>query len=359
MDNLNDKMMAPAKATISQGMVVQTYCNSVLAQPPVDFSGFSGLSSYQTDINAGLITAQTHANNYLGVIQPSIINNLGNISNYYALLSALPVALPAGSSEAAWIANLQAVQAQISSYQQSCGLITTDLTTLNSNLGTDSGSFNSTVTKLNAAVSGDNGVLTKINDNINSIDKSIGGCIAGTALSGLAIAGGVFMIAVGGITDFVTAGASTPLVIGGVAVLAAGIGGEVASAITLNNLYNKKSDLLKQKSTLISEVNLASGISSGYLQFAAQATNAMQAVTQMDNAWQSLGSDLGNMAQDLQKGILAPDVLRTLFLTASNNLIPTINTDITLIKFQIEGIRESNSGNVNLGDYVTNLAKAA
>ena len=125
----------------------------------------------------------------------------------------------------------------------------------------------------------------------------------------------------------------------------------------LNNLYNQKSDLLKQKSTLISEVNLALGISSGYLQFAAQATNAMQALIQMNNAWQSLGSDLSSMIQDLQNGNLAPDVLRNLLLTASNNLIPTINTDITLIKSQMEGIYESNSGNENLGDYVTNLAK--
>jgi hypothetical protein len=303
------------------------------------------------------VTAQTHANNYLGVIQPSIINNLGNISNYYTFLSALPMALPGGSTESAWITYLQALQAQISSYQQSFGLITTNLTTLNSNLGTDSGSFNSTVAKLNAAVSGDNGVLTTINDDLNSIDKSIGGCIAGTASSGLAIAGGGFMIAVGGITDFVIAGASTPLVIGGVAVLTVGIGGEVALATTLNNLYNQKSDLLKQKSTLISEVNLALGISSGYLQFAAQVTNAMQAIIQMNNAWQSLGSDLSNMIQDLQNGNLAPDVLRNLLLTASNNLIPTINTDITLIKSQMEGIYESNSGNENLGDYVTNLAK--
>ena len=43
----------------------------------------------------------------------------------------------------------------------------------------------------------------------------IDGLIAGAALSGLAIVGGVFVAAVGGIAEFVTAGTSTVLVIAG------------------------------------------------------------------------------------------------------------------------------------------------
>jgi hypothetical protein len=359
MDNIQDTTLSPAKGSISQGLVVQSYCNSVLAQPSVDFTGFTGLSSYQTDINNGLVTAQGHANNYLSVIQPSIITNLSSISNYYALLGALPVALPAGTSVADWISNLNAVQSQIASYQSACQGIVTNLTNFDISLGADAAFFASNVSKLNSAVNGDNGVLDTINDNLSTVDKEIAGCIAGTALSGLAILGGVFMIAVGGITDFITAGASTPLVMGGVAVLAIGIAGEVASAITLKNFYDQKASLLTQKSNLIAEVNLATGISSGYNQLSMQVKNAMTAVTQMSSAWTSLGADMGNMVTDLQKGIMAPDVLRTLFLTASNNLIPTVNTDITLIKSQMEGVRAVNAGSENLGDYVMSVVKAA
>jgi hypothetical protein len=111
MNPITDNTMTPAKSTISQGMIVQAYCNSVLAQPKVDFSGFTGLLSYQTDINNGLTTAQTHANHYLTTIQPNIITNLSNILNYYALLRSLSIVLPAGTTKAVWIANLQAVQA--------------------------------------------------------------------------------------------------------------------------------------------------------------------------------------------------------------------------------------------------------
>jgi uncharacterized protein YukE len=229
---------------------------------------------------------------------------------------------------------------------------------LNSNLATETALFKSTVTKLNSAVNRNNGVLATINDNIGSIDKSIAGYNTDRALNGLAIPGGVFMIAVGKITDFVTAGASTPLVVGGVAVLAAGIGGEVASAETLKNLYEEKSGLLQQRSTLTAEVNLASGICSGYKQLATQVTSAMQAVTQMNNAWQSLGSNIGNMLQQLQRGIVSPDVLRGLFLDASNNLIPAITSDISIIKRQMKEIKYLNSGSVKLRDYVLSIAKA-
>lgn len=354
-----DPTMTPAKAQTSQGLVLQTYCNSVLQQAQVNFSGFPNLAQYQSDVNTGLLTAQAHANDYLNTIQPSIITNISNISNYYQMFNAVPVACPPGTSVSQWVSMLQALQTQASTYESVSSGIVNSLTTLNTNLGNDSGSFSTTVSNLNAAVNGDNGVLQGLSSNLKTIDSQIAGAIAGTALSALAIVGGGFMIAVGGITDFVTAGASTPLVIGGVAVLAAGIGGEVASAITLNNLYNEKSKLLQQQSSLTSEVNLALGISGAYKQLTDQAGSAMTAATQMKNAWGSIGSDLGNMAYDLQKGISSTDAMRTLFLTAANGMVPAVLTDIQTIKAQMSGVQSSNSGSQPLGAYVLNLAQAA
>lgn len=349
--------MAAAKTQTSQGIVLQGYCNSVLLQPKVDFTGFTNLLAFQNDINSGLLTAQGHASNYLNVIQPEIITNLSNINNYYQLMKAIPVACPAGSSVDAWLNALTAIKTQADTYQTASLGIVTDLSTLNTNLGTDTGAFSSTVSKLNAAVNGDNGVLHDISDEISSVDQKIAACIAGTALSALAIVGGGLMIAVGGIAGFVTAGASTPLVLGGVAVLALGVGGEVASAVMLNGFYNQKAGLLQQKSKLTSEVNLAMGVSSAYDQLANQAKSAMDASTQMKNAWSSMASDLGNMSTDLQNGITNPDVLRTLFLTAAQNLVPTIMTDISTIKAQMAGVTVSQSGSTDLGTYIQSIAQ--
>lgn len=348
-----------AKAQVSQAIVLQGYCNSVLEQAPVDFTGFNNLTKYQTQINTGLTTAKGHANTYLNTIQPSIITNLSNIDNYYQLYKAVPVALPTGSTEKQWLDTLEGIQKQAIAYQAATDGIVTSLGTLNTNLGTDVGSFSTTVSNLNAAVNGDNGVLSGLDSDLGKIDGQIAGAIAGTALSALAIVGGVAMIAVGGITDFVTAGASTPLVIGGVAVLAVGIGGEVASAITLKNLYNEKAHLLQQKSTLTSEVNLALGIKGAYGQLKDQGTSAITASTQMKNAWSSLGADIGTLANDLKSGAHSTDSLRTLFLTAANNTVPTILSDISTIKAQMTGVKLKDSGSENLGIYVEQLAKNA
>lgn len=94
------------KLQSSQALIIQTYANSVNEQPAVDFSGDPSLKTYQDQINSGLTTAQNHANNYLNVIQPSIIENIANIANianignYYALNNAVANTLPEGSTDA-------------------------------------------------------------------------------------------------------------------------------------------------------------------------------------------------------------------------------------------------------------------
>lgn len=353
---ITDPTLGPSKQLLSQGLILQTYCNSVLIQPSVDFTGFDNLTKYQTGINDGLATAKLHATDYLNNIQPSIVSNISNIGNYYQIYNAVPAACPSGSTVDTWLNVLRTLQTQATTYQATSQGIVTSLGTLNSNLGTDTASFATTVSNLNAAVNGDQGVMQSISDNINTIDGQIAGCIAGTALSALAIVGGGFMIAVGGIAEFVTAGTSTALVLGGVAVVATGIGGEVASAVTLSNLYKEKAGMLQQKAVLTSEVNLSLGISSSYSQLKDQGVASMNAATQMQNAWTSLSSDLGNMASDLQKGILSTDTLRTLWLNGANNLVPTILTDISTIKAQMAGVSVANAGSQDLGTYVLEQA---
>ena len=268
------------------------------------------------------------------------------------------MAMPPGSTVAQWLNTLGALQEQATSYQQSAGTILTQLNTFHAGLNADTANFTTYVSQLNAAVNGDNGVLAGISDELGSIQSKIDGAIAGIVLSGLAIVGGVFMTAVGGIADFVTAGTSTPLVVGGIAIIAAGVGGEVASAIVLKNLNDEKASLLQQKSTLTSEVNLATGMSTSIGSLKDQAAAAVQAATQMENAWNSLSSDLGNLSSDLQNGITSTDAIRTMFLTAANSITQTVIADTNTIKQQMSGVNASVApANTNFGDYVVQLAK--
>ena len=326
------------KTQSSQALTIQNYANSVTEQPNVDFSGLPTLGKYEASINSGLKTAQTHANTYLNVIQPSIITNIANISNYYALHNAVATTLPAGSTQAEWIQALTALEDQSKTYQIAANGVVAQLISLHSDLTTDSADFTTVVTELNAAVNGDNGVLDSVNSQLSTIQGQIDGAIAGTVLSGIAIAGGVFMIAVGAVTDFVTAGASTPLVLGGIAVVAAGVGGEVAAAVTLENLNNEKAKLLTEEANLTAEVKLATSISGGYQSLSGQVGNAVKAASGMQNAWEALSADLGSMINDLNQGIKSTGEIQTIFLTAANTTIQTVLTDTQTIKAQMAGV---------------------
>lgn len=322
----------------SLALIIQAYANSVDEQPNVDFSGEPHLATYQTQINTGLATAQDHANNYLNTIQPNIIQNVANIGNYYALHNAVATTLPEGSTEAQWVESLSALQAESSKYQKDANGVVTSLKNLHQNLTTDAASFAKTVSDLNTAVNGDNGILASDEKELSSIQGEIDGAIAGIVTSGLAIVGGGVMIAVGGIADFVTAGTTTTLVVGGIGVVIAGVGGEVASAITLNNLNDNKAKLLTEESTLKAEVKLSTGISSSYKSLSSNLNDAVGAASQMENAWNFLSSDLGNMIRDLNNGIMSVGQIRTIFLTAANTEIQTVITDINTIKFQMAGV---------------------
>ncbi|MCU7879993.1 MAG: alpha-helical pore-forming toxin family protein [Candidatus Thiodiazotropha sp. (ex Lucinoma aequizonata)] len=358
---------AGTQSQCSQALLIQLYCNSILQQPKVNFSGFKDslngikLIAIGEDINVALATAQQHANEYLNAIQPKIITNVSNIENYFNLHKAVAVTLAPGSSTQQWITTLNAMKTASSKYQSEAEDVAVSLQTLHSDLSTDSASFTEQVSKLNALVKGSQGILHAMNSQLDSIQSKIDACIAGIVLSGLAIMGGVFIIAVGGVVGFVTAGASTPLVLGGIALCAAGIGGEVASAVTLEKLYSTKATLLTQKADLNAEVKLATSIGSAYNNFNTQVKVGVTASTQMINAWRFLSSDLGNLADDLDKGVKSAGDIRTLYLKAANSVISGkngIDTDINTIKHQMTGVQSKVAPEgVHIGDFINQLAK--
>ena len=354
------KVSGANKGQSSQAILIQTYANSVLEQPNVNFSGFKTLEKLQNEINTGLGTAQAHAHTYLNTIQPAIISNIANIENYYALHNAVASTLPPGSTEKQWIEVLTTLKTESAKYEADANTVVVMITGLHDNLTTDAAAFAKIVAELNAAVKGDGGVLDSINDELGSIQSKIDGAIAGIALSGLAIMGGVFMIAVGGIADFVTAGASTPLVVAGIAVVAAGIGGEVASALTLKSLNDEKANLLQQKSTLKAEVQLATGIGTAYQSLGGQVKRAVAAATDMKNAWSFLGSDLDTLVSDLDKGITNVGKVRELFLTAADKEVGTVIKDISVIKNQMRNtIMVPVPAGTTVGDAIVEAARKA
>ena len=336
--NVAKEINTANKKQCAQALIIQAYANSVNEQSMVDFSGLKQLANYQKQINSGLDTAQIHANNYLNVIQPTIIANIANISNYYALHNAVATTLPEGSTEKQWIEALTALENQAKAYQTNANGVLNLLRTLNKSLTTDAENFATVVTKLNGAVNGDNGVLTTITDELSTIQSQIDGAIAGVALSGLTILGGGIMVFVGLVAEIPTGGISSLLVLGGIGVIALGIAGEVASSISLENLNDEKAGLITKEANLTEEVKLAAALLSGYHSLSFQVRRAITASTSMSNAWHSLSDDLGSLIKDLNSGIKASDYMRKLFTTTAAAVVKTVIEDVRIIKTQMAGV---------------------
>jgi non-hemolytic enterotoxin B/C len=325
-------------AQTSQALIVQTYCNCVNEQPQVDFSKDPALATYQTQINAGLATAQDHANNYLNNIQPAIIQNITNIGNYYAINNAVATSLPADATEDQWIEALTTLQNQCANYERTAQGVVDSLASLNSALTSDSSAFATIVSNLNTAVNGDDGALSQDDSELTSIQGKIDGAIAGIVASAVAVVGGAIMIFVGAVATFATAGAASGLVIGGIGVLAGGLGGETGSAFALASFNNQKASLLADESRLNAEVKLALGVSNSYQSLQNQVSAAVTAATQMKSAWSFLSGDLAGMASDLQQGTTTTGVVQTAMLSAANTVAKTVLTDIATIKTQMAGV---------------------
>ncbi|MEM7303605.1 MAG: HBL/NHE enterotoxin family protein [Pseudomonadota bacterium] len=349
------------KGQIGHALYVEHYSNSILEQPLVALGKFKNLKDDQAAINKGLNAAKDHANDYLKHIEPAMIKNATAIENYFSLHQAVQTTLPAGSTKKQWLDALSALRDESNGYKSDAHTVATKLDTLHDNVAKDSVALNDAVHKFNVVVKGDNGILDSLGDDIDDIQSKIDGEIAGAVIAGLAIAGGAFMIAVGGISEFVTAGTSTALVAGGVAIVAAGSAGEKAAVDALKGLYDQKNTLVQEKSDLEAEVKFTQGINKSFSSLASKAAQSVTYATQMHSAWTGLEDNLVQMIADLDKGIKSVDTLQKLFLTATNTEIGKVSKELDIIKQQLAGVTmlpipQGKLLQQTLGDYSAKLA---
>lgn len=355
----------PNSDQAAAGLIVQSYCNTILQQPKVDFSSLSGnanwtkLKALQDSINGHLTLAQQHASDYLNGTQKKIITNITNIDNYFTLQHAM-ASIPADTSVSTWKSAIQAVINQCGGYQANANQIQSELSKFAQDLSNDSAGFAADINNLNELVDGDNGLLHSLSDQVSDIKSKIDGCIAGIAVSGLLIVGGVFMAVVGAVADFVTAGTSTPLVAGGIAIAAAGVGGMTASCIIMSKLSGELGDLYTQQSQLTNEVKLATNVSSIYDSLKTQCNSAATAATSMSNAWGLLAGDLSSIQSDLGNTLTVPVLYSTWVAAAQDVAKNGVQQDIKAIKTQMTGVQNIVlPPGTTVQQYYANLAKPA
>jgi non-hemolytic enterotoxin B/C len=322
----------------SQALIVQAHALSVLQQPLIDVAGFDTLKPIGTNINDRLTISKNHSNHYLDVLLPKMITTVTDIDAYVNVQNALAGALNPQAPKSEAVTLLRAAQEATQDYKRRANELVLDLGEFRGMLSEDASAFSKHASELQVAINGDAGVLKDIDNQLADIDGKIAGAITGVVLSGLAMVGGAFMIAVGSIASFVTAGTSTPLVVAGVAVLTAGIGGEVASAITLATLLDLKAEQFRKQAHLKEEVKLATGLSTGMRTLFESASASATATQEMANAWTLMENHLGNLASNIERGVTGSDAVRGLFQRAAQGDAKNVQNDVQIIYGQLAGI---------------------
>jgi non-hemolytic enterotoxin B/C len=353
-----------AKEQSSQVLIIRSYCLSITRQPKVNFSEMAGrtggdkIIAIGKEINKTLELAQAHANEYMDVTEAMIVRNYKSINSYWSLQQVVPVALPKGSTEAQWLKTLTTLAEQAKKQEEQATLVGKALGDLRTKLGDDSSSMKELVLKLNALVEGNEGAIAGFQDDIDDIQSKIDGCIAGIVASGLAIVGGMFMIAIGSVATLVTGGTSGTLVAGGVAVVLGGVGGTIAASLTLKSLSDAKSKAMTSKADLEANVKLAQGVASSFDGYATGCNRAQEAAQQMKTAWEGLGGNLQAIHDQVKNGVVNEDAVRDMFLLAANETVKGAKKDLDLIGSQLTGAPnlEAPVGTL-IGDYQFELTK--
>lgn len=323
---------------MSQGLILQTYFNSVLQQPKINLRGVESMKALEIQINKELGDASVTANYYLNTLQSEIINNSASFQSFLALNAAVSTALPQGATTEQWIRTLQAVADEAIGYQKQSETTRNNIMEVHGKIAYQSQFLSETVSEFNVAVKGDNGLLDSVNQGIADLNRQVAGIISSIVLGALLTAAGAIVTAIGAISNFVTAGTSTSLVVGGVALMTAGAATAGGTAYALSDAYRAQSELYNTQSRLAVEVNLANALSNQFSLLQSQASQSVTAATQMSAAWQSLIGSTENYINNLKQGTISPDVLRTLYLQTANNTIPVLDSEISVIRQQMSGV---------------------
>lgn len=322
----------------SSGLILQSFCNSTLQQPKIDFSASEELTDLQEDINLALENAKRHANIYLNDINHRIIGSLSDLKGYFTLYSTVPVTLPEGATVEEWIAVLNVIKRISEDNLQKSEAVIEELEDLRNILLEDSKTFAGLSQRATEAIGGEEGELESLNDEIKEIDREIKAQIALVVGESLAIVGGTIAIVVGAVTEKLSAGATTALIVGGVLTVAGSAALLASSAVALSNLYGAKNQLFQDRSKLTAEIKLLSGVDSALNNISEQADTAAFATRELVNTWKGLGSDIERLIADLEAGIQSTDEVRTFFLNSANNEIVEIQQTLNQIKQQLTGV---------------------
>lgn len=285
---IKDKQVAKTKAST----VVQTYVSFILQQPDLKLSALPNLPAHQT-------TARDHANNWSDTILPlmsktdaDIIDYANKFDSFYDDLVKYAKDIKNPASKKSLIEGLNLLGSTIKQKEANVQVIVKNLSTFQKNLNTDFQHFESDVNQAAVKIEGESGVLKKLNDELDAINKAMQKDIGLMAGGGATITFGVAMIFFGALAEIPSGGATTALIGGGVLVVSGGVIMETIGSTD----YSSQIDLQRQVEEQLAgdkiELIALKTAKHQVTGFVDGLKDVIAATTSLKAAWQTLDADL-------------------------------------------------------------------
>jgi non-hemolytic enterotoxin B/C len=351
-----------AATVIGANALIQTYINTIMGTPNIDLSSipFTAANAHVVaDLPAHQVTARSNAESYFSgatSINAQIVCTLSDIigfanlfeSRYQRLLTlAGPDGNPQGQDLITFNEGLQGLINNITVKENNCVTIVNALTAFTTLIQADERNFQADEDIIKATLDGDNGAIKNLQDAIGAINTAINkdnAMIAGGAAMEI---GGILMIVVGVAGEIESAGASTALVVGGLAVIGGGVAMQVLAG---KDLSAKMTQLQNDNVQLATDLQISACLINASKNVTAIITsiaNAIIAIQNLQAGWSGLKGDLQQIIDALNAG--TGDEGTTWLITDLNAAYADWNSALALaVQLQSNGtLQIQNSNPVN------------
>ena len=326
-----------SKLVATDSLISQGYANSVIDQPNVDFLGDKLLVAFAEKIDSQLDEVKTESDSYLNDILPTLIKIIADIENYYSIHSAVVASIKKSAAKDQWDQCLSILQSTASNCHNQVVGLTKKMELYMDKVNKDSANFKDIVVSFNKAIYGNEGVMDSLNEQISGIDSSINDYLAGLVSSSLGEMGGIFLIVIGAVANFVMEETSKALVISGVIMLVAGIAVNHVAMVKIKSLMEQKGKVFEKKAKVKSESKMAYGMSKGFQNFSANIVKIYGAVNELENEWYSLIGFLVKTRSDLSLGLISTELVYQSYMTAKP-VVKNVLSDANTIREQMSGV---------------------
>ncbi|MDB9486439.1 HBL/NHE enterotoxin family protein [Dolichospermum circinale CS-537/01] len=328
------------ETAMSQALIIESYCQKVILQTPINFGGIAKLQDSQDKINRSLKQSQDNARFYLDRLQPQIIQVLVNVKQFAIREKAVAAAIRKADSMDNILKLIKNPLDLAQKYEGDARNVVTSLTEFQKKVAEDATVYQGILDELNILIDGEQGMLEEYNKQLKTIENSIVEMSLLIAGGAIAILGGAFLIAVGSISSFVTAGTSLKIAAGGFALLVSGVAATTGGAISLAGLLDQKSKLVNSINTVKQQTKVAREYVTTFGDLSTGATNSVKAAQQMINGWNLLAADLKSLYDLLKETSSADDIFlaQEIFAPSIDEQMNSIVAKTNIINQQMTGV---------------------